>query len=649
MGRASRALVVVCVIALAASLVAQARASPARRPASTVFYVSPRGSDSNPGTQARPFRTLVRARNAARRVRRPLRANIVIRLLGGTYRLNKPLTLGARDSGSNGYDVVYQAAPGSHPMISGGRRITGWKLFDRAQGIYRARAAGLRTRQLYVNGRRAVRAQSSLDPPGFTKTPTGYTTTNTAMASWRNQRDIEVLSNWRWKSFRCPVASIVADGADAQITMAQPCWHNANVFFGPASMGLPTRIENAYEVLNQPGEWYLDQSRGWIYYKPARGERPNGEDIEAAATQVLVDARGSVARPVSHLRFDGLTFAYATWMGVSGPQGYADDQTGFHVTGLDQPQTLEHAEFTTRTPGNLRFAYVHDVTIRDSTFEHLGAVAVDFDTGSQDNTISNDHFTDISAAAIQLGGVATVDHHPTRAGEVTRNNRIANNTITKAAQEFFDAPGIFVGYTTDTTVIHNTLSDLPYTGIAIGWGWGMTDPGRFPGCTGCPFENWTIYTTPTTSMGNQILYNKVYDYLKLLYDGGGIYSLGQQGTSMSDGELIEGNVVFGKAPSHGGNALYTDGGSRYITLRGNATFDNPPGLDGPDGQPYGHDWGGCRPYGDITWVGNWWQDPGQTYDCYPPYPPVNVSFANNRVIPGRAGVPARVLKRAGAP
>jgi hypothetical protein len=632
----TRIVVLTCLVIPGASAVAQA--------ATTTFYLSPTGRDSNPGTSARPFRTLDRARGAARNVRRPLHGNIVVRLLGGTYRLNRPLTLQAADSGANGYDVVYAAAAGAHPLISGGRRITGWAMFDRARGIYRARTRGLSTRQLYVDGRRAVRAQSALNPSGFTKTATGYTTTNAAMARWRNPTDIEVLSNWRWKSFRCPVASIVGN----QITMAQPCWHNANVFIGPAAMGLPTRIQNAYGLLDKPHEWYLDRRAGWIYYKPARGEKLAREDVEAAATQVLVDARGTLTRPVSHLRFDGLSFAYATWMGVSGNQGYADDQTGFHVTGPNQPQTFEHAEFTTRTPGNLRFAFARDVTIDHSAFSHMGAVAVDFDTGSQHDTIANSRFTDISAAAIQLGGVDAVDHHPSHAGDVTRDNRIANNTVTKAAQEFFDAAAIFVGYTTRTTIIHNTLSDLPYTGISIGWGWGMTDPGRFPGCTGCPYQNWKIYRTPTTSQGNKILDNKVSDYLKLLYDGGGIYSLGQQGTSLLGGELIAGNVVFGKAPSHGGNALYTDGGSRYITLRGNAGFDNPTGIDGPGGAPYGHDWGGCRPYGDIALVGNWWQNPAKTYDCYPPYPPVNVSLRNNTVIRGRAGVPAAVLAGAGA-
>ena len=185
-----------------------------------------------------------------------------------------------------------------------------------------------------------------------------------------------------------------------------------------------------------------------------------------------------------------------------------------------------------------------------------------------------------------------VDHHPSHAGQLTRDNRIAGNTVTRAAQEFFDAAAIFVGYTTRTTIIHNTLSDLPYTGISIGLGVGDDRPGPVPWLHQFPFRAGS-YTTPTTSQGNRILDNKVSDYLKVLYDGGGIYSLGQQGTSLRNGELIAGNVVFGKAPSHGGNALYTDGGSRYITLRGNAGFDNPTGVDGPGGQPYGHDWGGA--------------------------------------------------------
>ena len=84
------------------------------------LYVSPHGSDSNPGTKARPFRTLTQARDAARDVRRPLRADVVIRIAGGTYRQQGPLRLGASDSGGNGHEVVYKAQGGAKPLISGG-------------------------------------------------------------------------------------------------------------------------------------------------------------------------------------------------------------------------------------------------------------------------------------------------------------------------------------------------------------------------------------------------------------------------------------------------------------------------------------------------------------------------------------------------
>jgi hypothetical protein len=93
------------IIVLGTSVAAQA--------ATTTFYVSPSGSDRNSGTKARPFRTLDRGRDAARNVRRPLHGDVVIRLLGGTYRLTHAVTLRAADSGGNGYEIVYEAAPGA--------------------------------------------------------------------------------------------------------------------------------------------------------------------------------------------------------------------------------------------------------------------------------------------------------------------------------------------------------------------------------------------------------------------------------------------------------------------------------------------------------------------------------------------------------
>ena len=194
----------------------------------THLYVSPEGNDAGPGTEDNPFKTLDRARDAVSALNDDMRKDIVVNLLGGTYVLDHTFELDNTDSGTNGHDVIYRAAPGADPVISGGQAVTGWSLHDAEQNIYRADAAALETRQLYVNGDRAIRARSQMNPPGFAKTATGYSTSDLAMETWKNPSDVEVASRVLWKEFRCPVAAIEG----GSITMQQPCWDNANMHYG---------------------------------------------------------------------------------------------------------------------------------------------------------------------------------------------------------------------------------------------------------------------------------------------------------------------------------------------------------------------------------------------------------------------------------
>ena len=206
-------------------------------PAQADIYVSPNGDDSNPGTQAQPVKSLERARDLARGMNQAMTGDVTVWLAGGTYRLAEPLALEAKDSGSGGHDVIYAAMEGQTPVISGGARVTGWKLADAGKNLWSAPApAGLKnTRQLYVNGVRAWRTQGRL-PVKLTETKTGYVADSPVMASWRNPSDIEFVYTggneiWSerssglgaWTEPRCPVASI--DGAT--ITMAEPCWDNS--------------------------------------------------------------------------------------------------------------------------------------------------------------------------------------------------------------------------------------------------------------------------------------------------------------------------------------------------------------------------------------------------------------------------------------
>jgi len=82
------------------------------------------------------------------------------------------------------------------------------------------------------------------------------------------------------------------------------------------------------------------------------------------------------------------------------------------------------------------------------------------------------------------------------ASQFTKDNLISNNLVENIGVEFYDAPGIFVGVTTRTSVTHNTILNVPWSGIAIGWGWGLIDPNGFPGLPHATQYFWGVYNTP---------------------------------------------------------------------------------------------------------------------------------------------------------
>jgi hypothetical protein len=633
----------------------------AKVPDQIAIWVSPRGHDHADGSRAHPFLTLARARDAVRGARRrDARAEIRVVLLGGVYRLAHTLVLDWRDSGRAGADVVWSAAPGARPVISGAIRVAGWRLHDTARRIYEARVpVGLSTRQFYVNGRRAVRARSAMYPAGFTRTASGFLAPDGSMAGWRNPSGIEAVTRTQWKMMRCPVASI----RGREIVMRQPCWTNVNVFPYLWSFQTLTWLENAYELLDTPGEWYLDGPAGRLYYIPRAGERLVSADVELPVLQALIDVRGTLRRPVSHIRFQGLTLAYGTWLDPSGPNGYAGDQSGFHLNGYDHhPNLIGHDPNTVRTPGNVRLAYARSIAFVHDDFLHLGAVGLDFNTGSQHDQIVGNRFDDISSAAIQVGGVSAVDARPAHPGQLTVGNVVSNNLITNTGREFEGAAGIYIGFTTRSLVEHNDINNVPWAGIAIGWGWGLLDPSGFLGLPSAVRGQWGTYRKPTASSGNRIVDNRIRHFLQVLWDGGAIYTQGQQGASARDGELIAGNVASDKRSLAGGNIFYTDGGSRYVTLEQNVSFDDKPGTTdfGPCGLsdslllvcglhiPYGSDRGGCRPYGDLVYRRNYWEYPTPFFSVcpYPPHP-VNVIEEGNHVISGPSQVPRAIRDAAG--
>ena len=598
---------------------AQATARPGAAPA-IVFSVSPDGQGTA-CTAGDPC-SLLTAQAEVRQATPTMTSDIDVVLAGGTYRLSQTLAFSAAegDGGTNGYTVTYEAAPGADPVLSGGEQVTGWT--EGAGGVWQAQVpAGTQTSQMYVNGVRANIASESA-PGGFTQTATGYTTTYTAMDSWSNISDVQFVYNVGWTQMRCDVASV----SGTTVTMDEPCFQNSTLKPYGVNAGNPSEIQNARALLTDPGQYYLDQSADTLYYIPREGQDMQTADVEIPSLQTLVSGTGTEADPLTGVTLSGLSFEYGGWTAPDGPDGFSEVQANMRLTGADAyadqgscswfvagTGTCPYGAWT-MTPGNVVFAYTDGLAITGDTFTHLGAAGLQLGQDTDNATISGNVFTDISGNGLEIGNGTDAD--PSDVALLPAHNTIADNWVHNVAVEYTGGVGIFQGYTRYDVIEHNQINNVPYSGISSNWGWGRT---------------------PTETEGNEILDNLVYDWMQQRSDGGGIYVLGQEGDSLADGLLIEGNVVR-DAPGSG-HAIYTDGGSQYVTETGNAAFgNNTPSM------------GGCyegtgTPYGNFDFTGNYYEDLTPDWPCGTP---TDVTIDDNtQVGADGSGVPASLLANAG--
>jgi F5/8 type C domain/Right handed beta helix region len=510
--------------------------------APAAIYVAPDGA-GDACSCAAPC-ALETGRDHARDVAPDASKDVVVQLRGGTYRLARTFELAAKDSGRSGHRIVYAAAPGDTPVLSGALRVTGFTPVAAGSAVWVASVPpGTASRQLYVDGRRATRARGPDAPAGYTKTATGFTLGDPAIASWPDRNGLELVSTKQWEMYRCPVTDVSAGG----VTVAEPCWTNAQSILGFDSVGW---LENALELLDEAGEWFLDSPGGKLYYAPRVGEDLGKVEVDLPVLEELVHGEGTPHEPLHDITFERVTFAHATWLGPSTPDGYASVQASVTLRGSPGVPV--------KAAANVTMHATHSVRFTSCTFEHLGGTGLAFEVGAQGNTVDTTRFEDISANAILVGDMNHADdHHPSDPALVVRDNTVRGSYVTRAGADYFDAPGILVGYTTHTTITNNELFDLPYSGISIGWGWGSVDVGGSAG-----------YTVPSTSQANEVRNNLIGYHMRRLFDGGAIYVLGAQ-----PGSVMDGNVISNQAAPYGN--LYLDNGTQDYTLTNNVVLVYP--------------------------------------------------------------------------
>ena len=514
------------------------------------FYAAPTGSGTA-CSLATPC-SLAGARDKVRTLNSSMSGDIVVSLRGGTYQLSTTFALDQSDSGNNGFQVVYQAYSGETPTVSGGQTVTNWSQVN-GTSIWQATVGtSVQTRQLYVNRIRATRAARGSGIPGsVTKTATGYTTTDTSLQSWSNPSDIEFVytgsgsAGSDWTESRCGVAGITGDANATTITMDEPCWTDATVTkCCGQNVSFPNGIENTFQLLDQPGEWYLNRGNGTLYYIPRSGEIMTSATVVIPTVETLVSGTGIPGNPIHNVQFKGITFAYATWLAPSTGLGFVELQANWLYQG--NGPTLAFA------PANIFFHTAQNIRFERNTFTHLGAQGLAFDRGSQNNIIIGNVFTDISGTAVRIG---TVDA-PTAVSSVQEfGNVVSNNYIHDIAVEFHGGVGLMGGYTANTSFTHNEIANVPYSGISLGWGWGTT----------------------SYAQNNEVDHNLIHDHMQRLADGGGIYTLSEQ--AAPDGTQrtrIHDNYIYNQGGDFG--SLYPDEGSAAMDWYSNVVANTPRWL-----------------------------------------------------------------------
>ena len=587
--------------ALLLTLILQVSGTSAYSAPKAEFYVAVDGSDANPGTVARPFATLSRARDGVREMKSKshgLDNQITVLIRGGTYQIDKTVCFESEDSGTAERPILYAAYPGEKPVFSGGKRITGFK--PGADGKWQAKTDIPNFRQLYVNGRRAVRARggtqskpsyyqygdhvrekqvpggSMADAVLWGDTSTrdglgGYRTTDAGMAKWRNQSDIEVGFYSVWCHMIGNVDSIVADGeGHAVVRMRQPTfWLLVNKDGKKAT--IPDYIENAFELLDEPGEWYLDRASDVVYYLPREGEDPQSAEVIAPVLQTLMLVRGSICKPVHDIHFEGLTFAHGGWLRPC-RIGHTETQSNFvmdaRAENLFERKTPSGGKILSnihnesiKSPAHVVVTAAKAILFERCTFTKLGGAGLDIQHGSQDNTVRGCEFHDISGSGIQIGDVLEDDHHPKDKRLIVKNNKIVNNYVHDAGLEYEGSVGIFAGYTDGTLIAHNEICNLPCMGVSAGWGWGEEDPGGNP-----KWPQLFDYDEPTPAGNNIIEYNHVHHVQLKRTEGGGIYVLCSQ-----PGSVIRGNHVHDNKGLYG--AISTDMGTAGFSFVDNLVYN----------------------------------------------------------------------------
>ncbi len=518
--------------------------------------------------------TIEKALQQAREERRLNNAkDVTIRLQPGTYRLNIPVRIRPEDNGT-------RIVADGDVSISGGVKITGWKKEGKfyVADVPDFNGRPLEFRQLWVNGKKAVRARDVADfndmfrIKSLDKAKETIFVPAAAVKKLTNAGYAEMVIHEMWCIANLRIKGIKMMGDSAAVTFHQPESHIH--FMHPWPSPMVTKdgrnsafyIMNAKELLDTEGEWFLDAKASKVYYIPRKGENMKTADVEVPALETLLKVEGTPDNPVKNVSIDGVKFCYSTWMRPS-ISGHAPLQAGMYMTEayklrpkMERPNgdhKLDNQGWVGRPAAAVSVDCAEGVSFENCSFEHLASTGIDYHLYIKGGNINRCSFSDIGGNGILAGSFGPEAHEahlpydPADRRIICTGLNITNNRITDVTNEDWGCVGIGAGFVKGIKICHNEISEVSYTGISMGWGWNRQ----------------------VCSMSDNLIQgNLIHHYAKHMYDTAGIYTLGAQPHSFIEGNVVRDIYTPGYAhdPNHW-FYLYTDEGSSYITVRNNWT------------------------------------------------------------------------------
>ena len=554
------------------------------------IWISPKGSDFNDGTRQFPKATLTSAIRKEREWRRTednrIQGGITIYMEGGTYAFHEPVFIRPEDSGTKESPTIIRSVGDEKVILSGGISINGWKKQGKVWvadvPVFNGRP--LDFRQLWVNGKKAVRARDVEDFEKMNricsvdeKNEILYVPAVSIRRLIDNKGNLkakyaEMVLHQMWCVANLRIRSVEVQGDSAAIRFHQPESRIQFEHLWPRPMvttdghNSAFYLTNARELQDVPGEWYHDIDARKVYYYPREGEKMQEAEVIVPAVETLVRVEGTVDRPVCHIRFEKITFSYTTWMRPS-EKGHVPLQAGMYLTDgyridpkmqrnyLNHP--LDNQGWLGRPAAAVRVVAAKQIDFERCRFEHLGSTGLDYEEAVQGGVVRGCLFRDIAGNGLLVGSFSPAAHEthlpydPADRREVCTQQHINNCYFTEIGNEDWGCLAIAAGYVGDVNIEHNEISEVPYSGISLGWGWTQT--------VNC-------------MRNNRVHANLIHHYAKHMYDVAGIYTLGSQPKSYVTENCV--HSIYKPGYVHDPNHwfyLYTDEGSSFITVRDNWT------------------------------------------------------------------------------